>query len=193
MENEETFRLTASLEDYLEAIKAAIDETAHGHAHTSDIARRLQVKMPSVTNALGVLREHGFVNYDTNKPVTLTERGEREALRIIRRHLVLNRFLREVLLLPDKEASDTACRVEHVIDDCLLSRLAVLTNALTDPHQCRPLRKALRADFAAIDAGELDMLEDVYVPPPRPLEDPKRTRRRKPAQPTQSLEDFHDA
>ena len=154
MENEETFRLTASLEDYLEAIKAAIDETAHGHAHTSDIARRLQVKMPSVTNALGV---------------------------------------REVLLLPDKEASDTACRVEHVIDDCLLSRLAVLTNALTDPHQCRPLRKALRADFAAIDAGDLDMLEDVYVPPPRPLEDPKRTRRRKPAQPTQSLEDFHDA
>ena len=183
MDAETCTRLTASQEDYLEAIKKLMDETAHGHAHTSDIARRLQVKMPSVTNALGVLREHGLIHYDTNKPVTLTEKGEREALRVIRRHLVLTRFLREILRLDDEAASQTACRVEHVIDDRLVSRLAVLTDALTAPGRCHALRKALRRHYDALDAGELNVLAAVYTPPPRPLEQPKPKRRRaKPAQ-----------
>ena len=193
MERDATFRLTASLEDYLEAIKEAIDETAHGHAHTSDIARRLRVKMPSVTNALGVLREHGYINYDTNRPVTLTELGEREALRIIRRHLALGRFLRDVLLLPEEEASTTACRVEHVIDDRLLARLAVLTDSLTAPHRCRALRKRLRDRYAEVESGVLDVLKGIYVPPPRPAEDPKKSRRRTAAQPDQNQEVSHDA
>ena len=180
MERDATFRLTASLEDYLEAIKEAIDETAHGHAHTSDIARRLRVKMPSVTNALGVLREHGYINYDTNRPVTLTERGEREALRIIRRHLALGRFLRDVLLLPEEEASTTACRVEHVIDDRLLARLTVLTDSLTAPHRCRALRKQLRDRYAEVESGVLDVLKGIY-------------RRRTAAQPDQNQEVSHDA
>lgn len=183
MDAETSLRLTASQEDYLEAIKESIDETAHGHAHTSDIARRLNVKMPSVTNALGVLREFGLIHYDTNKPVTLTERGEREALRVIRRHLVLTRFLREVIRLGDEAASQTACRVEHVIDDCLVARLAVLTDALTAPGRCHALRKTLRNRYAALDAGRLDVLEGVYTPPTKPIEQPKPKRRHaKPAQ-----------
>ena len=100
--------LTASQEDYLEAIKELIDEGDHGHAHTSDIARRLKVKMPSVTTALGVLRRAGLLNYDTSRPVTLTAEGEREALRVIRRHRVLAWFFQGVLGLDETSASETA-------------------------------------------------------------------------------------
>lgn len=146
------FELTASLEDYLEAIKLLIDDTNHGHAHTSDIAKRLRVKMPSVTNALGVLRKHGYINYDTNYPVTLTALGERAAARVIRRHRTLTAFLHDVLQLAPEEASATACRVEHVIDDDLVRRLEVLTHELTVSRRCGSLRRRLAEGYAALGA-----------------------------------------
>lgn len=135
-----TLDLTASQEDYLEAIKELIDEGDHGHAHTSDIARRLKVKMPSVTTALGVLRRAGLLNYDTSRPVTLTAEGEREALRVIRRHRVLAWFFQGVLGLDETSASETACRVEHVIDDRLVDRLEILTEAWGELPPNAPLR-----------------------------------------------------
>lgn len=148
------FELTASLEDYLEAIKLLIDDADHGHAHTSDIAKRLRVKMPSVTNALGVLRRHGYIHYDTNYPVTLTALGECAAVRVIRRHRTLTAFLRDVLLLEPEAASATACRVEHVIDDRLVDRLAVLTRELTETRRCGSLRRRLAEGYAAPDADD---------------------------------------
>lgn len=149
------FELTASLEDYLEAIKLLIDDADHGHAHTSDIAKRLKVKMPSVTNALGVLRKHGYINYDTNYPVTLTALGERAAERVIRRHRTLTAFLRDVLLLSPEEASATACRVEHVIGDPPVARLAVLTRELTGGRRCGALRRRLAEGYAAPEGDAL--------------------------------------
>lgn len=158
------FELTASLEDYLEAIKQLIDDTEHGHAHTSDIAKRLKVKMPSVTNALGVLRKHGYIHYDTNYPVTLTELGERAAARVIRRHRTLSAFLRNVLLLEPEVASATACRVEHVIDDILVERLAVLTRELTETRRCATLRKRLAEGYAGSDAASATVSPEGAAP-----------------------------
>lgn len=142
-----SFEITASLEDYLEAIKELIDSGNHAHAHTSDIARKLKVKMPSVTNALGVLRDHGFIHYDTNYPVTLTEAGAQVAERVIRRHRVLKDFLSHVLNLDPLDAGATACRIEHVIDDTLISRLEVLTKELTAPRRCVALRRRLKQGY----------------------------------------------
>lgn len=140
---EKPFELTASLEDYLEAIKELIDADEHGHAHTSEIARRLKVKMPSVTNALGVLRRHGYLNYDSNYPVTLTEMGAAAAERIISRHRVLTAFLQDVLQLPAEVASATACRVEHVIDDQLIVRLNALSAVFADEDCSAVMRQRL--------------------------------------------------
>ncbi len=146
------FELTASLEDYLEAIKELIDEGAHGHAHTSDIAKRLNVKMPSVTNALGILREHGYIHYDTNYPVTLTVLGEQTAAKVIRRHRVLKTFLCDILKLETTQASATACKIEHVIDDALIARLEVLTTELMASRRCAQLRHRLAKGYAELDA-----------------------------------------
>ena len=141
--DEKPFELTASLEDYLEAIKELIDANEHGHAHTSEIARRLKVKMPSVTNALGVLRKHGYLNYDSSYPVTLTKLGLAAAERVIGRHRVLKDFLKDVLLLPEEEASATACRVEHVIDDNLITRLDALNKVFAEEAISEEIRVRL--------------------------------------------------
>lgn len=133
------FELTESLEDYLEAIKHLIDE--HGHAHTSEIARLMKVKMPSVTNALGVLCRHGYLNYDSNYPVTLTKKGLVAAERVIGRHQILTVFLKNVLSLPEVEAGETACRLEHVMDDRLIARLNALNDFFADEANRAMLRQ----------------------------------------------------
>lgn len=140
---EKPFELTASLEDYLEAIKELIDENVHGHAHTSEIARRLKVKMPSVTNALGILRRHGYINYDSSYPVTLTEAGVVAAERVINRHRVLKTFLQDVLCLPEEEASAAACRMEHIMDDRLIVRLNALIDVLADDASGAAVRQRI--------------------------------------------------
>lgn len=149
--SEKPFELTASLEDYLEAIKALIDADEHGHAHTSEIARRLGVKMPSVTNALGILCKNGYIHYDASYPVTLTKRGVQAAERVMRRHAVLKAFLEEVLLLEESEASATACRMEHVIDDRLIDRLDAVNAAITKSEWSSQLRDCLKQALQSLD------------------------------------------
>lgn len=143
------FVLTASLEDYLEAIKTLID--SHGHAHTNSIANIVGVKMPSVTNAMGVLRDNGYVNYALNTPVTLTALGEEAAIRIKRRHTTLAAFLRDALLVSEKSSDEMACEIEHVITDDLLAKLSILTEALSSDD---PPFVALRERLAALNEAE---------------------------------------
>lgn len=121
------FTLTASLEDYLEAIKTLID--SHGHAHTNSIARILNVKMPSVTNAMGVLRDNGYVVYAQNNPITLTKLGAKVAGRVKLRHQVLSSFLHDALHIAEQDAETMACGIEHVINDDLLTKLQIVTEA----------------------------------------------------------------
>jgi DtxR family Mn-dependent transcriptional regulator len=149
--SDKPFELTASLEDYLEAIKELIDADAHGHAHTSEIARRLGVKMPSVTNALGVLCKNGYIHYDASYPVTLTKRGAQAAARVMRRHAVLKSFLTDILLLEEEAASATACRVEHVIDDQLIDRLEAVNAALTQSECSSHVRDCLQQALQHLD------------------------------------------
>lgn len=138
------FTLTASLEDYLETIKMLIDEDPHGHAHTSYIAKRLNVKMPSVTNALGVLHRNGYIHYDTNYPVTLTPLGEQTAKRILRRHHVLSNFLEDILQMQKEEASDLACKIEHVISDNFILRLELLSSSISTSDQAEEILKRMK-------------------------------------------------
>lgn len=141
------FVLTASLEDYLEAIKTLID--SHGHAHTNSIANILGVKMPSVTNAMGILRDNGYVFYELNAPVTLTKLGVQVAQRVKHRHAVLATFLHDALGMPDKEADELACDMEHLIKDDLLVKFSILTEAVSSDD---PTFTALRERLAAAQA-----------------------------------------
>ncbi len=117
-------RLSSAMEDYLEAIYQL--EKDRRIARVRDIARRLGVKMSSVSSALKSLNSRGLISYDPHQYITLTERGIAKAKEIVRRHEVLKRFLSTVLKLEEEAAEDNACRIEHHLDPEVIDRLVGL-------------------------------------------------------------------
>ena len=117
-------RLSSAMEDYLEAIYQL--EKERRIARVRDIARRLGVKMSSVSSALKSLNSRGLISYDPHQYITLTERGIAKAKEIVRRHEVLKRFLSNVLQLEDDAAEDNACSMEHQLDPEVIDRLVGL-------------------------------------------------------------------
>ncbi len=114
-------KLTASLEDYVESIYHIA--VRQGAARVTDIAADLDVAKSSVTAALKNLSARGLVNYDPYSVVTLTDDGERAARRVVRRHVILGKFLQEVLGISSEVAEANACRLEHAMEADVVDRL----------------------------------------------------------------------
>jgi DtxR family Mn-dependent transcriptional regulator len=117
----EELHLSASLEDYLEAIYHTV--TAKGAARAKDLVLRMGVHNSSVTQALRSLSEKKLINYAPYDVITLTAPGEVLALDVVRRHETLSKFLNHVLGLPVAEADAEACRLEHAVSAGVLHRL----------------------------------------------------------------------
>ena len=112
------------LEEYLESILDI--EEKHGVAKTSAIAKCLKVAPASVTEALQVLSEKGFVHYEPYRGATLTDQGWEMARKVKRRHRLLEVFLTDVLHINQENVHDEACRMEHTLSDeteCALCKL----------------------------------------------------------------------
>ena len=116
--------VSASLEDYLEAILHIVD--AKQVARARDIVDRLGVHNSSVTQALRVLSEKGLVNYIPYDAVTLTDDGRRIACDVAQRHQALRQFLVEVLGIPLERAEVEACRLEHAVSGQVTRRIMKL-------------------------------------------------------------------
>jgi DtxR family Mn-dependent transcriptional regulator len=114
-------QLSASLEDYLEAIHHIVAQKQAARA--KDIVMRLGVHNSSVTQALRALSEKGLVNYAPYDLITLTENGKRLANDVVKRHETLKEFLVKVLAVEDAAAEDNACKMEHTISGVVLDRL----------------------------------------------------------------------
>lgn len=112
--------LTASLEDYLEAIFHIIAEKQA--ARPKDIAKRLKVGNSSVTGALRSLAERELINYAPYDLVTLTPSGRIAAKDVVRRHEALRDFFIKVLAVEETDADEAACRMEHSIPKVILER-----------------------------------------------------------------------
>ncbi|MBN1595765.1 metal-dependent transcriptional regulator [candidate division FCPU426 bacterium] len=115
--------LSASLEDYLEAIYYVFREKQGVRA--KDVARRLRVKAASVTGALRLLANREMIRYSPYDVITLTARGKNVAQDIARRHEVLEKFFIQVLDLDKNEADEAACKMEHAVSSGLLQRLVL--------------------------------------------------------------------
>ena len=113
--------ITASLEDYLEAIFHVTREKQAARA--KDIGQRLQVKGASVTGALRSLSEKGLINYAPYDIITLTSRGKKAAEQVVTRHEALRNFFVKVLLANEKDAEEGACKMEHSLPGSILERL----------------------------------------------------------------------
>ena len=87
-----------------------------------DISKTQNVAKSTVTAALQNLAEKGFINYEPYEVITLTDEGRNEAERIAVRHTIIKRFLQDVLRLDPEQADETACRMEHAVDQDGLER-----------------------------------------------------------------------
>lgn len=114
-------KLTASQEDYLEAIFHVVAEKRV--ARSKDLVQRLNVNSSSVTQALRSLSERGMIHYEPYGVVTLTERGEALARDVIRRHEALHTFFVDILHVEDPVAEDAACKMEHAMPRIIVERL----------------------------------------------------------------------
>lgn len=140
-----TQALSRSLEDYLETILLLIRRGRV--ARVRDIARQLDVGMPSVTAALKTLSARSLVNYDPYQVITLTDQGRQLAEEVSRRHHVLRRFLSEVLQLDSDSAEANACRMEHAVDADLLDCLERFYEFL---HRCPRMGEGLSEKLASL-------------------------------------------
>jgi len=125
--------LTRSVEDYLKAIYRLSPEGRH--ASTSDIAHLLELSAPSVSGMVKRLSELGLLEHIPYKGVQLTDAGRREALRMVRRHRLIEAYLVQFLGYSWDTVHEEAERLEHAVTDKLVERMAgALGHPSTDPH-----------------------------------------------------------
>ncbi len=123
---------SSSVGDYLKAIWEIGGSEA---ASTKDVAERLSISSASVTNMFGRLQEMGLARYERYRGASLTSRGRREALRLVRRHRLIETFLLEHLGYSWQDVHEEAERLEHAVSDNFTERLAeLLGHPARDPH-----------------------------------------------------------
>ena len=118
--------------DYLKAIW---EVGGSGAASTKDVADQLSISSASVSNMFVRLQEMELVEYERYQGASLTERGREEALRLLRRHRLIETFLLEHLGYSWQEVHEEAERLEHSVSDSFTERLArFLGHPAYDPH-----------------------------------------------------------
>src|SRR5215212_2605292 len=123
---------STSVGDYLKAIWEVAGSEA---ASTKEVADKLSIAPPSVTNMFTRLREMELVEYERYHGASLTQAGRTEALRLVRRHRLIETFLMQHLGYSWEDVHDEAERLEHSVSEVFTDRLAqLLGHPARDPH-----------------------------------------------------------
>lgn len=127
-----TAQPSSSVGDYLKAVWEAVGS---GAATTKEVADRLSVAPSSVTGMFARMQEMGLISYERYRGATLTDTGRHEALRLVRRHRLVEAFLVEHLGYAWEEVHREAESLEHAVSDKFTERLAAfLGHPDRDPH-----------------------------------------------------------
>jgi len=103
-----------------------------GPVRSIDIAESMGFSKPSVSRAVGLLKNEDYISVEANGYISLTEKGLQIASRTYERHKLLTSAL-TALGISGKTAEEDACRIEHVISDESIDALKKhLTKVLTD-------------------------------------------------------------
>jgi len=165
---------TRAVQDYLKTIHrlGGVDRLVS----PAEIAARLGIRSPSVTGMLKRLAESEWIEYEPGSGAKLIDRGLTEAIRVIRRHRLVELFLTRVLGLDWSEVDAEAEALEHAISPRLEAALAAhLGEPLEDPHG-HPIptsageltRRNLR-DLTDFSTGESAVIREVQDEDPRRL------------------------
>ncbi len=114
--------LTSVMEDYLESIYDL--EMKKKVVRVKDIAKKMNVKMPTVTSMLKNLNNKELVNYEKYEYVELSKEGREIGKEMRHRHEVLLKFLTEILNVDYKVADEEACKMEHTLGSDTLQSFA---------------------------------------------------------------------
>ena len=125
--------LSSADQDYIKAVYTLQAES--DTVTTSALAAHLEVTAASVSGMLKKLGEAGLVDHNRYKGVRLTRKGQRAALKVIRRHRLVELFLVEILAVPWDHVHHEAEKLEHVISDDVENRIdKLLGYPEFDPH-----------------------------------------------------------
>mgnify|MGYP000893051878 CR=1 FL=1 len=130
MHNDE-HKLGKSSEDYLEAVLML--KESKGYARSVDIAEKLKVTKPSVSNAVHRLIQNGYLEMDRSGFLSLTDAGMGIASSIYQRHRTLAKFF-EALGVDPAVAVDDACRIEHDISQETFDALCAHADRFESKH-----------------------------------------------------------
>jgi DtxR family Mn-dependent transcriptional regulator len=140
-----------TVENYVKAIYQMAQSADDGAVATGQISAALGVLPGTVTSMLKTLDESNLATYTPYEGVRLTSSGRALALRVLRRHRLIEQFLSQTLNLSWDEVHEEAEHMEHAVSDALVDRIdAYLGHPSTDPHG-DPIPKADGTVAAAAD------------------------------------------
>ncbi len=149
--------LTESTENFLVAIYRLTHERSY--ARTKDIAESLGVSLPTVSEKIVRMAEHGYLDHQWRHGVMLTPEGRLIALRVLRTHRLIETFLVNVLKYPIDEVNDEACRLEHVVSERFMHAIdSMLGYPTVDPHG-----HPIPTEEGTIEVFEYHLLADVLA------------------------------
>jgi DtxR family Mn-dependent transcriptional regulator len=124
-----------TIENYIKTIYLLAQQADGGAVATGQIAAGLRVLPGTVTSMLKTLDESNLATYTPYEGVRLTSAGRALALRVLRRHRLIEQFLSQTLNLSWDEVHEEAEHMEHAVSDALVDRIdAYLGHPTTDPH-----------------------------------------------------------
>ncbi len=100
-------------ENYLETILLLKEENEH--VRSIDVAHKLNYTKPSISRAMGILKESGLIDIDQSGHINFTPEGKAKAEMIYERHRLITEFLIRALDVDFDTADQDACRIEHII------------------------------------------------------------------------------
>ena len=107
-------QLKESGEMYLETIYVLSKKT--GYVRSVDVGEKMGYSKPSVSRAVGLLKEGGYIMVDNHGSIKLTDKGKEVAEKTYERHTVLSQLF-EMIGVDKEIAAADACKIEHVISD----------------------------------------------------------------------------
>lgn len=117
--------IAESGENYLETILIIKERNEDGLVRAVDVANELGFSKPSVSRALGMLKERGLIKIAQSGAILFTPDGRALAEHVFERHQLLTVFLQNIANVPADIAEHDACRIEHVISDETMSGIRV--------------------------------------------------------------------
>jgi len=120
-------------ENYIKSIYSLSLTT--GEVGVSELAKKLNVKLPTVTSMIKKLAGKKLVSYEKYQGIKLTEKGKKQSLSIIRKHRLTEAFLVQIMGLGWEEVHDIAEQLEHIESERFFDRIdEMLGKPKVDPH-----------------------------------------------------------